>query len=81
MLFTKEANNNKVFCLEVYVLPGLQGDPGEPGPAAQCNCSNMQHLRENNRVYNVRSMYFTFTINILSYIPIHLKRMLLLLVF
>ncbi|XP_059198340.1 acetylcholinesterase collagenic tail peptide-like [Centropristis striata] len=27
---------------QVYVLPGLQGDSGEPGPVATCNCSKVQ---------------------------------------
>ncbi|XP_076603726.1 acetylcholinesterase collagenic tail peptide-like [Chaetodon auriga] len=26
----------------VYILPGLQGDEGNRGPSAKCNCSQVQ---------------------------------------
>lgn len=29
-------------CVAVYVLPGLQGDTGKPGPSAECSCSQGQ---------------------------------------
>ncbi len=34
--------NDTLCCVVVYVLPGLQGDTGNRGPSAKCNCSQVQ---------------------------------------
>lgn len=57
-----------VTCVSVYILPGLQGDPGSQGTSADtCSCARVQPpQRPQDEALKVRDMVCCFSLELCS---------------